>query len=196
MKNIIAAGIILFSISCTNYYRYPSFSEHGNPFIVVENPAGTNEKYEYDQLQNKFDLEQVDGKSRIIRYISYPGNYGFIPSTMMAKDKGGDGDPLDVLAIGSTIKRGSILQFAPVGILKMMDNGEEDHKIIGVIIHSDVSVIACQTLECIKTNYPGMIEIIETWFSNYEGKKGIEILGWADEKAALEMIKEWQVDFD
>ena len=33
-----------------------------------------------------------DGKERIIQFLPYPGNYGFIPETLA-----GDGDPIDVI---------------------------------------------------------------------------------------------------
>ncbi|MGK7389226.1 MAG: inorganic diphosphatase [Candidatus Cyclobacteriaceae bacterium M2_1C_046] len=187
---------LLFALaicSCTNYYKYPTFSEYGNALMVVEIPAGTNTKYEYNVLKNKFEVELINDNPRTISFLPYPGNYGFIPSTMMDKDRGGDGDPLDVLVIGSNIKQGSLLEFAPVGVLKLLDNGEEDHKIIGVVVNSEVKVIDCRTLQCMKDEYPGALGIIKDWFANYKKGTNIIIQGWEDEKHAVEMINKWKV---
>ena len=43
---------------------------------------------------------------RIVNYLGYPGNYGMIPRAFLPKNLGGDGDPLDVLLLGPSIKRG------------------------------------------------------------------------------------------
>lgn len=184
--------LLLLLISCKNYYSFPSFSNNGNPYMIVEVPTGTNEKYEYNPHTNKFELEIMDDNPRNVNYLSYPGNYGFIPSTLMDSVKGGDGDPLDALIISSTIKKGSLLEFVPVGVLMMLDNGEEDHKIIGVAVGSKVAIVDCNTMQCLKEKYNGIDSIIETWFKNYKGPGVIEVIGWEDEKYAMEMIRKWQ----
>ena len=194
MKQIILFGIALIVSACTNYYKYPTHSENGNPFVVVEIPAGTNLKYEYDTLKNKFDLERLsDDSPRKIQYLPYPVNYGFVPSTLRSVEDGGDGDPLDVLAISSNIKQGSILEFIPVAIIHMTDDGQEDDKIVGVVVNSEVAVIECKSLSCLESKYPGIIKILETWMSSYdpEGKSVVE--GWGDEKEAREYISKWKV---
>ena len=43
------------------------------------------------------EWEIVNGKPRKVHYLGYPGNYGFIPQTSLSKDRGGDGDPADIL---------------------------------------------------------------------------------------------------
>ena len=162
--------------------------------MVVEIPAGTNLKYEYDMVKNKFDVEIINEEPRRINYLPYPGNYGFIPSTLMDETKGGDGDPLDVLVIGSSIKQGSLIEFTPVGVLKLTDDGEEDHKIIGVVLNSKINTIDCKTLFCLQQNYPGILEIIETWFAEYKEEANVNVIGWANEEQANEMIQRWKVE--
>lgn len=193
MKNRYFLLLVFGIWSCTNYYKYPSFSEYGNALMVVEVSAGTNTAYEYDMLKNKFEVELINGEPRTINYLPYPGNYGFIPSTMMDRAQGGDGDPLDVLVIGSNIKQGSLLEFAPVGVLNLLDNGEEDRKIIGVVVNSEVQVIDCRSLQCMKEDYPEILDILKSWFENYKGGENIVVQGWEDERLAIEMINKWQI---
>ena len=60
--------------------------------VVVEIPAGTNQKIEFDYKDGTFKVDQIDGKDRVIDFLPYPGNYGFVPGTLMDKERGGDGD--------------------------------------------------------------------------------------------------------
>ena len=48
-------------------------------------------------------LEFKNGKPRIINYIGYPVNYGFIPKTLLPTSEGGDGDQLDILVLASLL---------------------------------------------------------------------------------------------
>ena len=58
----------------------------------------------------------------------YPANYGFIPRTY-----GDDGDPLDVLLLCSeSIQPMTLVRAYPIGVIKMLDNGKNDEKIIAV----------------------------------------------------------------
>ncbi|MDA9133798.1 inorganic diphosphatase, partial [Gammaproteobacteria bacterium] len=60
-----------------------TFSKNGFLQMVVEIPAGTNKKIEYDKNINEFFIDKIDGVDRVINFLPYPGNYGFIPSTKM-----------------------------------------------------------------------------------------------------------------
>jgi inorganic pyrophosphatase len=86
--------------SCTefiDYYNLPSKGKGRYYNAVVELGAGTNRKFEYNKITGKFEQDFQNGKPRVISYLPYPGNYGFIPSTLSDKSMGGDGDALDVL---------------------------------------------------------------------------------------------------
>jgi inorganic pyrophosphatase len=61
--------------------------------------------------------------------VYYPANYGFIPQTMAEDD-----DPLDILVFcAETIPPMCICDVRVVGMMTMIDDGDPDHKIIGVI---------------------------------------------------------------
>jgi inorganic pyrophosphatase len=67
-----------------NHLALPSFSSDGFLNAVIEIPAGTNTKYEYDKQRLEFKPDLRDGQTRRVDFLSYPLNYGFIPSTKMA----------------------------------------------------------------------------------------------------------------
>ena len=49
------------------------------------------------------EKDYKDGKERIIQFLPYPGNYGFIPETLA-----GDGDPIDVIDLDESEQRGAL----------------------------------------------------------------------------------------
>ena len=90
---------------------------------VIEISKGSKEKYELDKETGLLILDRILYTSTI-----YPANYGFIPRTY-----GEDGDPLDVLVLCSqSIIPLTLVRCYPIGVIKMMDNGAYDEKIIAV----------------------------------------------------------------
>ena len=85
--------------------------------------------------RNKYELDKDTGMLKLDRVLytatHYPANYGFIPRTYA-----GDGDPLDVVLICQEgIVPLTLVESYPIGVLKMVDNGEEDEKIIAIPVN-------------------------------------------------------------
>lgn len=97
-------------------------TDSGEAMVLVEIPAGGTIKFETDAGGHLF----VD---RFLEMpVAYPANYGSMPRTLA-----GDGDPLDALVLTRVpVPPGVRLRFRPVGVLRMVDRGEADQKIIGV----------------------------------------------------------------
>lgn len=90
--------------------------------LAVEIPAGSFTKYEI----NDEGLVFVDRFQSMP--VAYPANYGSLPRTLA-----GDGDPLDALVLTrEPLHPGVLVTFRPIGVLRMLDDGKHDEKIIGV----------------------------------------------------------------
>ena len=90
---------------------------------VIEIPKGSKKKYELDKETGYIILDRILHTS-----THYPANYGFIPRTY-----GDDNDPLDVLLLCSEVLEPLTLARAyPIGVIKMIDNGRSDEKIIAI----------------------------------------------------------------
>ncbi len=90
---------------------------------VVEISKGSKKKYELDKETGFIILDRILHTS-----THYPANYGFIPRTY-----GDDKDPLDVLVLCSEpIEPLSLVRCYPIGVMKMIDNGMGDEKIIAI----------------------------------------------------------------
>lgn len=90
---------------------------------VIEITKGGKNKYELDKETGMLKLDRV-----LYTATHYPANYGFIPRTY-ADDK----DPLDVLVLcQENIASLALVECYPIGVIKMIDGGEHDEKIIAV----------------------------------------------------------------
>ena len=174
--------------SPVDYLNTDLRSENGYFQAVIEIPAGTNSKIEYDKISRVFKPSLRDGKERKIDFLAYPGNYGFIPSTFSNPEKGGDGDALDVMVLSSTLASGTILEIIPIGMIKLIDAGEEDFKVIAIPANSSLRTITAENFKDFIKKYKPAQDIIQAWFLNYDLADDTEILGWADEKVAEKEI--------
>ena len=186
---ILLLVIVLYSCD-TNHYNASVFSTNGHVQMVVEIPSGTNVKYEFNLQSKTFETDTVDGHQRTVRFLPYPGNYGFIPSTLMDSAKGGDGDAVDVLLLSSAAEQGKLVEIVPVAVLKLLDHGEKDDKIIAVPADDKLRMIDCETLDCFQKLHPNAMKIINLWFTGY--KEDMKFMGWGDEKEAMKTINNWK----
>ncbi len=90
---------------------------------VIEISKGSRKKYELDKETGYIILDRI-----LYTSAHYPANYGFIPRTY-----GDDNDPLDVLLLCSEdLEPMSLVRAYPIGVIKMIDNGSSDEKIIAI----------------------------------------------------------------
>ncbi|WP_074407427.1 inorganic diphosphatase [Aquimarina megaterium] len=162
--------------------------DDGDINAVIEIPAGTLDKWELDKSTGKIRWELIDKRPRIVKYIGYPGNYGMIPRTLLSKEKGGDGDPLDILVLGPPVERGHILKCKIIGVLYLQDRGEQDDKLIAV--SSDSPIYGVNSIDELNNDYKGITEIVELWFTNYKGPGKIVSKGFGNKKIAIDILTE------
>tara|TARA_B100000579_G_C22641352_1_gene761634 strand:+ start:58 stop:669 length:612 start_codon:yes stop_codon:yes gene_type:complete len=136
--------------------------------MLVEIPAGTLEKWEYNQLTKLIERDIKNGKPRTIHYLGYPANYGIILNTFSPIEQGGDGDPLDVFLLGPPLNKGAIQEVKIIGYIEMLDEQESDNKFIAVSNNDDLFGEINDISE-LQIKYPDLILIIKTWLKNYKG---------------------------
>jgi len=136
---IVKRGIYFFIaisvIACkkkVDYYHLPMLSSNKIYQAVIEIPAGTNKKVEYSKDLKTFELDQKNGEDRIVQFLPYIENYGYIPSTYSNPHTGGDGDALDVLVLSESMPTRALIEIIPIAILNLVDASEKDSKIIAI----------------------------------------------------------------
>lgn len=160
--------------------------ENGTINIVVEIPAGSNHKIEWDRKLGVMKLDRVEPK-----IFAKPTNYGFIPQTL---DE--DGDELDVLLITTNpLTTGLVVEAKIIGVMKFVDDDEVDDKVIAVPSDDRETGDAINSLEDLS---PQLIKQIEHHFSHYKdlkkpGSTVVERFADIDEakQVVAEAIERW-----
>lgn len=162
--------------------------------VVIEIPAGTNQKWEVNKVIGQIEWEQVTpGSFRVINYLPYPANYGFVPQTLLPEATGGDGDPVDVFVLGSSIAREKVVKVRIVGIIHMLDDHESDSKLLAV--NTDEPGFDVDSYEMLINHYPGVTDIIKLWLSHYKGPGRVKLLSVNDEIDAVRYLKTAHADY-
>ena len=164
-----------------------SRDDRGLVHAVIEIPAGTNAKWEVDKSDGRLRWEVENGKPRVVQYLPYPGNYGMIPRTILPRELGGDGDPLDVIVLGPAVARGAVIPVRVIGVLELLDRGEQDDKLLAVSLDGPFREV--HDLSELDAGFVGVRLIVETWFSNYKGPGKMEAQGWGDVERADQVLQ-------
>jgi inorganic pyrophosphatase len=108
-----------------NPWHEVAFGEEAPGIVngIIEIPKGSRAKYELDKDSGMLKLDRV-----LFSSVYYPANYGFIPKTYCD-----DNDPLDILILSQIdIVPLCIVSAKVIGVMRMIDGGEADDKIIAV----------------------------------------------------------------
>lgn len=106
-------------------YNKPTDAE-GILRAFIEIPKGSKVKYELDKPTGLLLVDRI-----LYSSVMYPANYGFIPRSYC-----GDGDPLDVLVLASEpVVPRCIMRCRAIGVMRMVDQGEPDDKIVAVHVN-------------------------------------------------------------
>ena len=147
----------------------------------IEIPAGTKQKWEFNDKTGEMEKDYKDGKERIIQFLPYPGNYGFIPETLA-----GDGDPIDVIDLDEAEKRGELKEVRIIGALNFEDKKEEDIKFIGASPNGTFGHI--QSIEQLLLKKPAVLEILKSWFLNYKKPGKMVFYGYMSRDESVRLI--------
>jgi len=174
----------------TDPKNLPAFSPNGHVLAVVEIPAGTSDKREYDATTKSYPVDLRDGKPRRISFLPYPANYGFIPGTLMDEAQGGDGDALDLFVLCPALPVGTVLEVEPIGIIELIDDNERDDKLIALPV--DRSLLTMD-VDDISELPKGVQDILTSWLTNYDPMDSARVIGVKGKEAALEAVRKWLV---
>ena len=152
---------------------------------LIEIPKGSKAKYELDKETGLLKLDRVLYTSTV-----YPANYGFIPRTLAD-----DGDPLDVLVLtNESIYPMTLVNCYPIGVIKMIDGGELDEKIIA-IPHKDPTYNDYYDIkELPKHVFDEMMHFFEVYKSLEHKRTAVKEIAHRDE--AVEIIQKCLIRYE
>lgn len=157
----------------------PGNTSHDTVNGIIEIPKGTRAKYELDKDSGLLRLDRV-----LYSSVYYPANYGFIPQSYCD-----DHDPLDILILSQIdIVPMCIVPAKVIGVMRMLDGGEADDKIIAVAV-GDPSV---SHINDISELPPHFISELRSFFEDYKKleNKTVLVEEFFDRTTALEILQD------
>lgn len=132
---------------------------------IIEMPQNSIFKYELNKVTNRLKLDRTLNQP-------VPYSYGFVPDTLCE-----DGDPIDLFVLtDEPIYPLTEVSVELVSVIKCLDNGKKDDKLIGVIVG----------------DFPGFkvvgIGDIVRYLETY--KTGFEVLEVGSEEEAIKVYEE------
>lgn len=159
----------------------PGDIDKGQLNTVVEIPAGSAHKVEWDRERAAFTLDRVEPA-----VFAKPCNYGFIPQTL---DE--DGDELDTLIItDEPLPTGIWLEAKIVGIMNFEDDGEMDHKIVVVPGDDRNTGDKINSLDDLGEQWKKQIAYHFNHYKDLKKPGSTQVLGWGDVEEAKKVVNE------
>ncbi|ALI99590.1 inorganic diphosphatase [Rufibacter tibetensis] len=184
--------LALFCLSCKpNYLELPAISETKHWQAVVETPSGSTLPQVYNAQEKKFVAELEAGQPRKLEFLPYPGNEGFIPSTLVDSVTGRPAAPLPVLVLCNQKEPGTVLEILPVGVLILETGGELRHIVISVPAKPSEQTISPNSYSDFSARYPAVKSILEQWYLNVNARQPTRLSAWKDEAFADQLIQKW-----
>ncbi len=146
---------------------------------IIEIPYRSRNKYEVDKATGRIRLDRV-----LYSAMGYPTEYGYLENTLSP-----DGDPLDILVIGTEpTYPGCIVPARVLGYLTMVDDGHLDYKLIAVV-DCDPRYDEMQELKDVPSF---ILEEIRNFFENYKALQDLEVTveGYHGKEEALALVEE------
>ena len=146
---------------------------------LIEIPRGSRNKYELDKESGLMRLDRV-----LYSAVHYPGDYGFIPRTLAE-----DNDPCDILVlVNEPTFPGCQIDARPIGVLRMLDRGDPDDKILAVP-SNDPFYHEYFDIADIPQHYLKEVEHFFAIYKDLEGRR-VQTVGWEKSEVAMSLILE------
>jgi inorganic pyrophosphatase len=146
---------------------------------IIEIPKGSRAKYELDKESGLLKLDRV-----LYSSVYYPANYGFIPKTYCDDD-----DPLDILVLSQVdVVPMCIMDAKVIGVMRMIDGGEADDKIIAVAAN-DMSVNHINDISELPPHFTAEMRHFFEEYKRLEHKK-VEVAEFENKEVAERIVLE------
>lgn len=180
-----------------DFSKYPAFSR-GYTNAVIEIPAGTNRIINWDAESRMFVAEQEDNEDKLVDFLPFPANYGFVPGTFTDPVLGGEGQPVAVMIICESVPTGTVMEVVPLLVLYFDDDNVTrsnltDPVVIAVPARESQRVIQAGSYEDLFDDYPDLMDILVKWFVSYRGSGSKRLRAMGDGDVAMKEIKKWEV---
>jgi inorganic pyrophosphatase len=169
-----------------NLMKIPTFSAAGVFHVVVESPRGSGLKLKYEPRWEAMTVSRP-----LVLGVTFPFDWGFIPSTM-----GQDGDPLDALVLWDVSSSpGVVLPCRAIGVMQVEQNRSTSDQSARIRNDRILAVPEAArrerdwaSIDALPSRIREELEQFTIASTALEGKD-VHVVGWGDARTALTLIE-------
>lgn len=141
---------------------------------------GAKPEADYANIPEAFKVEisTAAGQSTNQSFLPLIGNLGYLDESKK----------VGVLVLSEAVKAGNILDVRPIGTLLLQEENQLKHVIIASPLDTVLQLTPTTNFQEFITENAGEKQIIQDWFLYQKGLGETELVGWKDEKYALDVI--------
>lgn len=185
LLHFLVLGLLVLSCE-TDFRELSPFGEKG-VHAVIEMPAGTNSVYRFDQNTGGIAPVMDGDRQKTIDFLPFPANIGFVPGTQQIVTGENTQHPLRILVLGPNLKTGTVAETTLIGLLRIRESGQDIDFLISEPIGREGGEII--DFRDFLLNHDAVKQLLEEWFVYHQGLPDTQILGWDDEKAAIQLLR-------
>src|SRR5438094_6842734 len=166
----------------TNYSKLPTWADKQHIYAVVETPRGSRVKLGFDPKLGVFTLAKP-----LLAGLSYPYDWGFIPST-----RAEDGDPLDAIVIHDAATcPGLVMRCKLLGVLKTLQQTKNERIRNDRVIAVPEDSHRERELHDVQGLLPEVKQELEKFFvaTDELQAKTLKFLGWQGPNEAKKLVR-------
>ncbi len=131
--------------------------------VVIETPKGRRNKFDYDPKLESFTLGGL-----LPEGLSFPFDFGFVPSTIAA-----DRDPIDIMVLmDEPAHVGCVLTVRLIGVIEAQQSQDgktlENDRLIGIAVHS----YSHDKVQSVSELNNSLLDQVEEFFVSYNKSRG------------------------
>ncbi|WP_400193741.1 inorganic diphosphatase [Hymenobacter sp. B81] len=190
LTGVGCATLLLAGCGTPRYDELPTYSEERHLLqVVVETPAGSNHPQRYSLPERAFVPEQHAGTDRLVQFLPYPVNAGFIPATRRPGSASTSFRPQSALVLAESQPAGTVLEVVPLALLLLDNAGELESVVVTVPARPSQQVLPVGSWDELNRQYPAVRELLRLWYQHHAGPGRVRVMGWRNEQAAAEHIR-------
>jgi len=184
---LLLLPLLLLTGCQTDYASLPTYTPRKQLQAVIEVPAGSATTIRYNRETKAFEPDKQAGQDRVVNFLPYPANYGFIPST----ETNAQAKPLEIVVLSGQLETGTVLEVIPIGVLQLETAGDLIHKVVAVPARPSERTITATDFASFSSSYPAAKQILQQWFVHHDPSVRSRFVGWRNEQFADQEIQRW-----
>gem|GEM_PF-7000883 len=164
--------------------------------VVLTMACGGSTKREGPRSENGFYHMEVTVPAgecgSVTQFLPYPGNYGFVPGTTIPSPDGKQTKQVPVMLLSAHAIKGDIVEFRPVGLIKISGDAAWRDVVIGVPLDTSLQIIhEVRTFFDLQVKCISCVRILYEWMLNYERDTELPFRGWGTELEGEQFILDY-----